>query len=79
MLHQYNVKIVICACNEIEGGKTKCHRYWTDKVNESYTFYKNYNVSLKSKPTILDGCVIRELVVRYSKLKLNRFERVNFI
>lgn len=65
MLYQYNIKIVICACNEYEGQKLKCHRYWTDKMKDSYQFHKDYYVSLKSKPIMLDGCVIRELVVRH--------------
>lgn len=66
MLKLYNIKLVICACNEYEGQKLKCHRYWTDKMNQNYNFYKNYYVSLKCEPIELDGCIIRELVVRYN-------------
>ncbi len=65
MLYQYNIKVVICACNEYEGEKLKCHRYWTDNQNDQFKFHKNYHVSLKSKPIQLDGCIIRKLVVRY--------------
>ena len=66
MLYQYNIKLVVCACNEYEGQKLKCHRYWTDKVSEAFNFHKNYYVTLKSKPVTLDGCVVRDLVVKYN-------------
>ncbi len=71
MLKLYNIKLVICACNEYEGQKLKCHRYWTDKINQNYNFYKNYYVSLKCEPIELDGCIIRELVVRYNNSNSN--------
>ena len=35
-------------------------------MNQNYNFYKNYYVSLKCEPIELDGCIIRELVVRYN-------------
>lgn len=65
MLVQYNVKIVICACNEYEGQKLKCHRYWPENSEESYTFYKNYSISHRTEPIILDDCIIRNLKVKY--------------
>ena len=69
MLVQFNIKIVICACNEYEGQKLKCFRYWTD--NENLNLSKNYYISLKSKPIITDGLIIRELVVRSIKSSSN--------
>jgi protein tyrosine phosphatase len=44
--------------------KLKCHRYWTD--SDSYCFYKNYYVTLTAKPIELDGCIIRQLKIRYT-------------
>jgi len=64
MLVQFNIKIVICACNEYEGQRLKCFRYWTDKFGENLNLHKNYYISLKSKPIVHDGCIERELVVR---------------
>ncbi|CAF0709537.1 unnamed protein product [Brachionus calyciflorus] len=66
MLVQYNVKIVLCACNEYEGQKLKCHRYWTDDLNEAFSIHKNYYVTLKSKPVVLEDCIIRNLKVIYN-------------
>ena len=65
MIVEYNIKIVICACNEFEGGRLKCHRYWTDKFNESFYIYDDFFVTLKSQPVIYDGCIVRHLVVSF--------------
>ena len=65
MLVQYKVKIVICACNEYEGNKLKCHRYWTDHLDEPYCIYKDYYAILQSKPVELEDCIIRQLKVKH--------------
>lgn len=65
MLVQYKVRIVICACNEYEGNKLKCHRYWTDSLDEPYCIYKDYYAILQSKPVEFEDCIIRQLKVKH--------------
>jgi tyrosine-protein phosphatase non-receptor type 12/18/22 len=64
MLVQYKVKLVICACNEYEGQKLKCHRYWPES-SEPYSIYKNYYALLKSEPVQLEDCIIRNMKIKY--------------
>ena len=64
MLRLYNVRVVICACNEFEGDKLKCHRYWPEAPCRCHLVHKHQTVSLRGEPTVMRGCVIRELVVR---------------
>ena len=42
-----------------------------DKCNDTYNFYKNYYVSLKDEPIELEGCIIRNLVIRYNPNRNN--------
>ena len=65
MLVQYRCKLVICACNEFEGQKLKCHRYWPESMDETYCIYKNYYASLVTEPVEFADCIIRHIRVRY--------------
>ena len=35
-------------------------------MEEPYLFTKNYHVKLKSKPQVMEGCIVRELVIKYN-------------
>ncbi|XP_077972219.1 uncharacterized protein LOC120339340 isoform X3 [Styela clava] len=59
MLWQYNIKVIVMVCREIELGKKKCERYWADR-GESKTF-GDIVVSLSQKDDLKDGYCLRTI------------------
>ncbi|XP_055788361.1 tyrosine-protein phosphatase non-receptor type 18 isoform X1 [Salvelinus fontinalis] len=63
MIWQYDVKVIIMACREIEMGKKKCERYWTT-VKEKNPFGP-FIVSNLEESNPNEEVVLRTLTVRY--------------
>lgn len=63
MIWQYDVKVIIMACREIEMGKKKCERYWTT-VKET-TPFGPFIVSNLEESNPNEEVVLRTLTVRY--------------
>uniref|UniRef100_A0A4W5KKQ7 protein-tyrosine-phosphatase n=1 Tax=Hucho hucho TaxID=62062 RepID=A0A4W5KKQ7_9TELE len=63
MIWQYDVKVIIMACREIEMGKKKCERYWTT-VKET-TPFGPFIVSNLEESNPNEEVVMRTLTVRY--------------
>ncbi|XP_035237963.1 tyrosine-protein phosphatase non-receptor type 18 isoform X2 [Anguilla anguilla] len=62
MLWQYNVKVIVMACREIEMGKRKCERYWAAH-SETSTFGPFVVTNLE------EVCPNEEVVVRILQVK----------
>nr|XP_046220863.1 tyrosine-protein phosphatase non-receptor type 18 [Oncorhynchus gorbuscha] len=63
MIWQYDVKVIIMACREIEMGKKKCERYWTT-VKET-TPFGPFIVSNLEESNPNEEVVMRTLTVRF--------------
>ncbi|XP_036803487.1 tyrosine-protein phosphatase non-receptor type 18 isoform X3 [Oncorhynchus mykiss] len=63
MIWQYDVKVIIMACREIEMGKKKCERYWTT-VKET-TPFGPFIVSNLEESNPNEEVVLRTLTVRF--------------
>ncbi|XP_041701051.1 tyrosine-protein phosphatase non-receptor type 18 [Coregonus clupeaformis] len=63
MIWQYDVKVIIMACREIEMGKKKCERYWT--TFKETTPFGPFIVSNFEESSPNEEVVVRTLTVRY--------------
>ncbi|KAL2103425.1 hypothetical protein ACEWY4_000293 [Coilia grayii] len=63
MIWQYDVKVIIMACREVEMGKRKCENYWT---SESVTaVFGDFTVTNLEESAPDKEVVVRTLVVKY--------------
>ncbi|XP_051964921.1 tyrosine-protein phosphatase non-receptor type 18-like isoform X2 [Xyrauchen texanus] len=63
MIWQYNVKVIIMACREIEMGKKKCEVYWAP-TTEAITFGP-FTISTFKESRPNEEIVVRMLVLKY--------------
>ncbi|XP_036389565.1 tyrosine-protein phosphatase non-receptor type 18 [Megalops cyprinoides] len=63
MVWQYNVKVIIMACREIELGKRKCERYWSSHTETSV--FGAFAVTNLEERSPNEEVVIRTLLVKY--------------
>ncbi|KAM9429339.1 tyrosine-protein phosphatase non-receptor type 18-like [Salvelinus alpinus] len=74
MIWQYDVKVIIMACREIEMGKKKCERYWT--TFKETTHFGPFIVSNFEESSPYEEVVFRTLTVRYHEetRKISQFQ-----
>ncbi|KAM4020097.1 tyrosine-protein phosphatase non-receptor type 18 isoform 2-T2 [Anomaloglossus baeobatrachus] len=65
MIWQYNVKVIVMACREVEQGKKKCERYWP--LDQETLQYGAFTVSTVSKDIVNAEVVFRNLRVMYQE------------
>ncbi|XP_064632277.1 tyrosine-protein phosphatase non-receptor type 12-like isoform X3 [Lineus longissimus] len=78
MLWKYEIKVVIMACNEREGGKAKCERYWAYSGEEKS--FRGITVKLKKEENICEDFCKRHLVARKGTEErcLQQFHYINW-
>ncbi|XP_035677377.1 tyrosine-protein phosphatase non-receptor type 12-like [Branchiostoma floridae] len=62
MLWEYNVKVVIMACREVEQGKHKCERYWANRGEEKT--FGDITVSMEDQNKITEDFLRRIIVAK---------------
>ncbi|XP_035596591.1 tyrosine-protein phosphatase non-receptor type 18-like isoform X1 [Oncorhynchus keta] len=74
MIWQYDVKVIIMACREIEMGKKKCECYWT--TFKETTHFGPFIVSNFQESSPNEEVVFRALTVRYHEetRKISQFQ-----
>ncbi|CDQ86204.1 unnamed protein product [Oncorhynchus mykiss] len=74
MIWQYDVKVIIMACREIEMGKKKCECYWT--TFKETTHFGPFIVSNFEESSPNEEVVFRTLTVRYHEetRKISQFQ-----
>ncbi|XP_023847640.2 tyrosine-protein phosphatase non-receptor type 18-like [Salvelinus sp. IW2-2015] len=74
MIWQYDVKVIIMACREIEMGKKKCERYWT--TFKETIHFGPFIVSNFEESSPYEEVVFRTLTVRYHEetRKISQFQ-----
>ncbi|XP_062315845.1 tyrosine-protein phosphatase non-receptor type 18 isoform X1 [Osmerus eperlanus] len=74
MIWQYEVKVIMMACREIEMRKRKCERYWA--AHQETSQFGPFLVSNMSESFPNDEVVVRSLVVQYlnEKKTVNQFQ-----
>ncbi|XP_056897549.1 tyrosine-protein phosphatase non-receptor type 18 isoform X2 [Takifugu flavidus] len=65
MIWQYDVKVIVMACREVEMGKKKCQRYWTP-LHQSAAFGP-FTVCNEEEASPTDQMVVRTLRVTYNQ------------
>ncbi|KAG9469210.1 hypothetical protein GDO78_021037 [Eleutherodactylus coqui] len=65
MIWQYNVKVLVMACREVEQGKKKCERYWP--LERESVQYGAFTVSTVSKNIVNPEVVFRNLTVMFQE------------
>ncbi|XP_073455873.1 tyrosine-protein phosphatase non-receptor type 18 isoform X2 [Aquarana catesbeiana] len=65
MIWQYQVKVIVMACREVEHGKKKCERYWP--LDEEPIQYGPIAVSMVAKVIVNPEVVFRNLKVIYQE------------
>ncbi|XP_029689298.1 tyrosine-protein phosphatase non-receptor type 18 isoform X5 [Takifugu rubripes] len=65
MIWQYDVKVIVMACREVEMGKKKCQRYWTP-LHQSAAFGP-FTVCNEEEASPTDETVVRTLRVTYNQ------------
>ncbi|XP_018414658.1 PREDICTED: tyrosine-protein phosphatase non-receptor type 18 [Nanorana parkeri] len=65
MIWQYQVKVIVMACREVEHGKKKCERYWP--MDEEPFQYGPFTVSTVAKVFVNTEVVFRNLKVVYQE------------
>ncbi|XP_044161440.1 tyrosine-protein phosphatase non-receptor type 18 isoform X1 [Bufo gargarizans] len=65
MIWQYNVKVIVMACREVELGKKKCERYWP--LDQETVQYGVFTVSTVSKVIVNPEVVFRNLAVYFQE------------
>ncbi|XP_075691083.1 tyrosine-protein phosphatase non-receptor type 18 [Rhinoderma darwinii] len=65
MIWQYNVKVIVMACREVEQGKRKCERYWP--LDQETVQYGAFTVSAVSKDIVNPEVVFRNLRVMFQE------------
>ncbi|XP_073496476.1 tyrosine-protein phosphatase non-receptor type 18 [Phyllobates terribilis] len=65
MIWQYNVKVIVMACREVEQGKKKCERYWP--LDQETVQYGAFTVSTVSKDIVNAEVVFRNLKVMFQE------------
>ncbi|KAM3911538.1 tyrosine-protein phosphatase non-receptor type 18 isoform 2-T2 [Leptodactylus fuscus] len=63
MIWQYNVKVIVMACRDVEQGKKKCERYWP--LDQDTVQYGAFTVSTVSKFIVNAEVVFRNLRVMF--------------
>ncbi|XP_069841561.1 tyrosine-protein phosphatase non-receptor type 18 [Dendropsophus ebraccatus] len=63
MIWQYNVKVIVMACREVELGKKKCERYWP--LDQETVHHGVFTVTTVSKTTVNPEVVLRNLTVMF--------------
>ncbi|KAG8547005.1 hypothetical protein GDO81_029357 [Engystomops pustulosus] len=63
MIWQYNVRVIVMACREVEQGKKKCERYWP--LDQETVLYGAFTVSTVSKTIVNAEVVFRNLTVMF--------------
>ncbi|XP_051805825.1 tyrosine-protein phosphatase non-receptor type 18 isoform X2 [Acanthochromis polyacanthus] len=66
MIWQHEVKVIVMACREVEMGKKKCERYWTE-AHQS-TSFGPFTVTNLEETRPNEDVVIRELTVSYLQM-----------
>ncbi|XP_023128459.2 tyrosine-protein phosphatase non-receptor type 18 isoform X1 [Amphiprion ocellaris] len=66
MIWQHEVKVIVMACREVEMGKKKCERYWTE-AHQS-TSFGPFTVTNVEETRPNEDVVIRELTVSYLQM-----------
>ncbi|XP_066283217.1 tyrosine-protein phosphatase non-receptor type 12-like isoform X2 [Branchiostoma lanceolatum] len=62
MLWEYNVKVVIMACREVEQGKHKCERYWANRGEEKT--FGDITVTMEDQSKITEDFLRRIIVAK---------------
>ncbi|XP_063792114.1 tyrosine-protein phosphatase non-receptor type 18 [Pseudophryne corroboree] len=65
MIWQYQVKVIVMACREVEQGKKKCERYWP--LEEDPVQYGAFAVSTVTKVMVNPEVVFRNLKVTFQE------------
>ncbi|XP_056394478.1 tyrosine-protein phosphatase non-receptor type 18 isoform X2 [Hyla sarda] len=65
MIWQYNVKVIVMACREVELGKKKCERYWP--LDQETVQHGAITISTVSKNTANPEVVLRTLRVMFQE------------
>ncbi|CAN2389183.1 non-membrane spanning protein tyrosine phosphatase activity [Pristimantis euphronides] len=65
MIWQYNVKVIVMACREVEQGKKKCERYWP--LDQETVQYGAFTITTVSKDIVNPEVVFRILRVMFHK------------
>ncbi|XP_075041657.1 tyrosine-protein phosphatase non-receptor type 18 [Mixophyes fleayi] len=65
MIWQYQVKVIVMACREVEQGKKKCERYWP--IDEEPAQYGPFIVSTVAKVMVNPEVVFRNLRVTFQE------------
>lgn len=68
MIWQYNIKVLICACNEYEGNKPKCFRYWPNDQDEILNFDKIEAKLIHYEEDSSNEFVIREILLKRTNI-----------
>ncbi|KAK5895306.1 hypothetical protein CesoFtcFv8_011907 [Champsocephalus esox] len=66
MIWQYDVKVIVMACREVEMGRKKCERYWSP-VHQSAAFGP-FSVCNQGETHPNEHVVIRDLTVTYQQV-----------
>ncbi|XP_078678236.1 uncharacterized protein LOC144914322 [Branchiostoma floridae x Branchiostoma belcheri] len=62
MLWEYNVKVVVMACREVEQGKHKCERYWANRGEEKT--FGDITVTMEDQSKITDDFLRRIILAK---------------
>lgn len=73
MIYQENVSLILTLCNLVEGGRSKCEKYWTEE-NETCTYTSKENMSIEIS-TIKVETLGKFLLKRTIKLTLENKSR----
>ncbi|XP_072286333.1 tyrosine-protein phosphatase non-receptor type 18 [Pyxicephalus adspersus] len=65
MIWQYQVKVIVMACREVEQGKKKCERYWP--LDEEPVLHGPFAVSTVAKVKVNPEVVFRNLKVTFQE------------
>ncbi|XP_053329480.1 tyrosine-protein phosphatase non-receptor type 18 [Spea bombifrons] len=65
MIWQYNVKVIVMACREMEHGKKKCERYWP--LDEGHIQFGPFTISMIEKILVNVEVVLRRFRVMFQE------------
>lgn len=63
MIWEFNVSVIVMTCNEIEGDRYKCEKYWPDQIGERQQ-HGNVSVTLEGWKQVCPDFLVRTLRAR---------------